>query len=199
EAPLVTLDRNERIRLMGKFRAISRRSWVAKDTGKHRGIITRTAESVFGALMYLTEKYGRVFPSLEGLAHLAMCCKQSVVTAIAGLERLGFVTRIRRIRRIMTPLGFTTRQITNAYRVHEPRNGLGLLAIGLFATESNSWTASDSKVLYEEQGRGLDPANPLQQALARLGNVLINKKAAPSGAAGLLRENLQGRCQRAVS
>src|SRR5215831_20826358 len=83
EAPLVTLDRNERIRLMGKFRALSRRSWVAKDTGKHRGVITRTAESVFGALLYLTEKYGRVFPSLEGLAHLAMCCKQSVVTALA--------------------------------------------------------------------------------------------------------------------
>src|SRR5262249_3811187 len=98
EARLVTLDRNERIRLMGKFRALSRRSWVAKDTGKHRGVITRTAESVFGALMYLTEKYGRVFPSLEGLAHLAMCCKQSVVTAIAELERLGFVTAIPRIR-----------------------------------------------------------------------------------------------------
>src|SRR5262249_27711255 len=100
EAPLVTLDRNERIRLMGRFRALSRRSWVAKDTGKHRGIITRTAESVFGALMYLTEKYGRVFPSLEGLAHLAMRCRQSVVTAIADLERFGFATRIRRIRRI---------------------------------------------------------------------------------------------------
>lgn len=84
---------NERIRLMGKFRALSRRSWVAKDTGKHRGVVTRTAESVFGALLYLTEKYGRVFPSLEGLAHLAMCCKQSVVTAVADLEALGFITR----------------------------------------------------------------------------------------------------------
>ena len=99
--------------------------------------------SVFGALMYLTEKYGRVFPSLEGLAHLAMCCKQSVVTAIADLERLGFVTRIRRIRQIKTALGFITRQITNAYRVHEPTRGLGLLANALFATESNSWTPSD--------------------------------------------------------
>jgi hypothetical protein len=62
-----------------------------------------------------------------------------VVTAIADLERLGFVTRIRRIRRIMTPLGFTTGQITNAYRVHEPTSGLGLLASILFGkpTESN--------------------------------------------------------------
>jgi hypothetical protein len=108
-------------------------------------VITRTAESVFGALLYLTEKYGRVFPSLEGLAHLAMCCKQSVVTALADLERLGFITRIRRIRRIMTPLGFTTRQITNAYRVHEPARGLGLIASTLFATESNYWTPSASK------------------------------------------------------
>jgi hypothetical protein len=98
------------------------------------------------------------------------------VTALADLERLGFITRIRRIRRIMTPLGFTTRQITNAYRVHEPASGLGLLATVVFATESNSWTASDSKVLYEEHGRGLDPANPLHQALARLENVLGSKK-----------------------
>jgi len=127
---------------VGKFRALCRRSWVAKESGSHRGIITRTAESVFEALLYLTEKYGRVFPSLEGLAYLAMCCKQSVVTALAELERLGFLTRIRRIRRISTPLGFTTRQITNAYRVHEPARGLGLIAMTLFTTESNSWTPS---------------------------------------------------------
>src|SRR5215813_10670337 len=61
EAPLVTLDRNERVRLVWKFRALCRRSWVAKDTGKHRGVITRTAESVFGTLISPTEKYGRVF------------------------------------------------------------------------------------------------------------------------------------------
>jgi hypothetical protein len=126
----------------GKFRALCRRSWVAKESGSHRGIITRTAESVFEALLYLTEKYGRVFLSLEGLAYLAMCCKQSVVTALADLERLGFLTRIRRIRLISTPLGFTTRQITNAYRVHEPARGLGLIAMTLFTTESNSWTPS---------------------------------------------------------
>jgi len=77
-----------------------------------------------------------------------MCCKQSVVTALADLERLGFVTRIPRIRQVQTPLGFTTRQITNAYRVHEPVRGLGLLATFVFATESNSWTPSNSKVLF---------------------------------------------------
>src|SRR5262249_437505 len=134
--------------------------------------------------MYLTEKYGRVFPSLEGLAHLAMCCKQSVVTALADLERLGFVSRIRRIRRIMTPLGFTTRQITNAYRVHEPRSGLGLLAMCVFASESNSWTPS-AHIVESLNGAGvLNPTSPLHRALERLSALLESRKgAAPNGAA----------------
>jgi hypothetical protein len=184
DAPLVTLDRNERMRLIWKFRMLTRRSWVAKETGKHRGVITRTAESVFGALMYLTEKYGRVFPSLEGLAHLAMCCKQSVVTAIADLERLGFVTRLRRIRQVQTPLGFTTRQITNAYRVHEPARGLGLLATLVFATESNSQTPSANVVESLHGERTLDPTSPLHRAFERLGALLESRKgAAPDGAA----------------
>jgi hypothetical protein len=148
EAPVINLDRNARIRLAAKFRAVARRSWQLKQPGRHRGIITRTAAEVFLALLYLAEKYHRVFPSLEGLRHLAMCCRQSVVTALADLERLGFITRIRRIRRVMTPLGFTTRQITNAYDVHEPRSGLGLLAMGLFTTESSIWTPSAAKFLF---------------------------------------------------
>jgi hypothetical protein len=156
---------------------LTRRSWVNKETGKHRGVITRTAESVFGALMYLTEKYGRVFPSLEGLAHLAMCCKQSVVTALDDLERLGFVTRIRRIRQVQTPLGFITRQITNAYRMHEPASGLGLLATLVFATESNSWTASAHIVESLECVRVLDGSNPLHQALERWGRALGSERS----------------------
>jgi hypothetical protein len=154
---------------------LTRRSWVNKETGKHRGVITRTAESVFGALMYLTEKYGRVFPSLEGLAHLAMCCKQSVVTAPDDLERLGFVTRIRRIRQVQTPLGFITRQITNAYRMHEPGRGLGLLATLVFATESNSWTASAHIVESLNGASALNSTSPLHRALERLGALLESR------------------------
>jgi hypothetical protein len=70
-----------RFRLAAKFRAVTRRSWQLKQPGRHRGVITRTAAEVFLALVYLAEKYHRVFPSLEGLRHLAMCCRQSVVTA----------------------------------------------------------------------------------------------------------------------
>jgi hypothetical protein len=72
EAPLVNLDRNERARLVTKFRTVCRRSWQAKAPGKHRGAITRAMEATFLALMYLAEKYGRIHPSLVGLGHLAM-------------------------------------------------------------------------------------------------------------------------------
>ena len=80
-------------------------------------------ESTFLALMYLAEKYGRVYPSLVGLGHLALCCKDSVVDALAELEKLGFVTRIRRLKQVDTALGFKTVQATNAYLVHEPTSG----------------------------------------------------------------------------
>jgi hypothetical protein len=40
----------------------ARATYPGKDRGKHRGMIIRTAESVFGALLCLTEKCGRVFP-----------------------------------------------------------------------------------------------------------------------------------------
>lgn len=99
-------------------------------------------------------------------------------------ERLGFVTRIRRIRQIKTPLGFRTEQITNAYRVHEPSHGFGLLATLVFATESNCWTPSDHVVESLNGADALNRTNPLHHALERLSVLLKSKKgAAPSGAA----------------
>jgi hypothetical protein len=65
DAPEINIARNKRVRLMMKFRAMLRGSWKTKAKGKHRGVITRTAEAVFDAIMYLAQKYGRVFPSLE--------------------------------------------------------------------------------------------------------------------------------------
>jgi hypothetical protein len=91
-----------------------------------------------------------------------------VVTALDDLERPGFVTRIRHLRQIKTPLGFRTEQITNAYRVHEPTSGFGLLATLVFATESNSWTPSAHIVESLNGASVLNPeSSPLHQALAR--------------------------------
>jgi hypothetical protein len=185
EAPLVNLDRNERIRLVTKFRAVCRRSWQAKAPGKHRGAVTRAMEETFLALMYLAGKHKRVYPSLVGLAYLAMCCKQSVVDALAELQKLGFVTRIRRLKQVDTALGFKTVQTTNAYLMHEPTSGLGLLAIRMFHAESGYPAASEaySSNLKGERcdERWLDADSPLGQALARLG-ALVMRQREPIGA-----------------
>jgi hypothetical protein len=144
------MDGNARVRLWTKFNAICRGTWSAKRPGKHRGEISRPAEAVFGVLMYLAAKYGRVYPSMVGLGQLAKCCKASVATALNDLEVLGFITRHRRVRRVMTPLGFRVEQITNAYEVHEPRSALGRLAALIFCEKpanikgSSFWPASQS-------------------------------------------------------
>lgn len=177
EAPVVSLDRNERVRLVTTFRALTRKTWADKETGRHRGAITRTAESVFFALLYLVERYGRVRPSLTGLAHLAMCCRASAVTAIAILEEKGFVTRIRRLRKVTTPLGFETVQDCNAYKLHMPRTGLGALAVLLFSPESNSQPPSETIALYEDMRAVLDPQSPLAQALERLGEAVARARS----------------------
>jgi hypothetical protein len=80
-----------------------------------------------------------------------MCCKQSVVTA-------------RRIRRIMTPIGFTTRQITSAYQVHEPKQGNQARAL---AQHRN---AADGRAMPSDAAGLRDQARPLfaSSALMRL-------------------------------
>jgi len=63
------------------------------------------------------------------------------------------VTRVRRIRRVQTPLGFKVVQITNAYRVHGPTSGLGLLVSVLFgkASESNYSTPREAEFYSKKQ------------------------------------------------
>jgi hypothetical protein len=122
----------------------------------------------------------------EAPAHNArreMCCKQSVVTALDDLERLRFVTRIRRIRQVQTPLGFITRQITNAYRMHEPASGLGLLATLVFATESSFCNPSAHVVESLHGEHVLNHESTLHRALRRLGELIESKKEAAAIAA----------------
>jgi len=123
------------------------------------------------------EELGRCYPPSHPLF-------AEVVTVLDDLERPGLVTRIRHLRQIKTPLGFTTRQITNAYRVHAPARGLGLLATLVLATESNCWTASDYIVESLNGAAVLNSTSPLHRALERLGALLESRKgAAPDGAA----------------
>lgn len=149
EAPLHRLDREQRAKLHALFFGMANAEWKHRDAGRHRGTITRTCESVMGSLLFLAARYPRLFPSLECLARLARCCKQSVVSALATLERLGWITRHRRLQRRTGLLGPEAVQATNGYELHTPRKGWGLLGLLLFKQqpESNSWSANGSESL----------------------------------------------------
>jgi hypothetical protein len=74
-------------------------------------------------------------------------------------------------------------RIRNAYRVHEPTNGLGLLATLVFATESSYSTPSAHVVESLHGERVLNSANPLHRALLRLSKMLESEKGAAANAA----------------
>jgi hypothetical protein len=173
DAPEISLDGNSITKLMVTFYTMTRNAWTQKGRGKHRGLVSRCGEEVFKALIYLAGKYQRLFPSIKGLAYLARCCPQSVSDALNQLEALGLVTRHRRLKRVMMPLGFKTVQNTNAYEIHPPKTGLGKLAEAMFGgrkpantTESNKSGASASRVsrpcaLEVPNPRSTPPMEPL--------------------------------------
>jgi len=163
DAPKLNLDRNAISRMMVTFYTLCRNGWVAKDKGKHRGLLSRCAEDVFKALIYLAGKFDRLFPSLKGLAYLARCCPASVSTALDQLEAFGIVTRHRRLKRVMTPLGFRVEQNTNAYEIHPPKTALGRLAQAVFGakkpmdiTDSNFSAASVSQSSFLQRNYRLE-------------------------------------------
>jgi DNA-binding transcriptional regulator YhcF (GntR family) len=115
---------------------------------------------VFDAICSLAKKHGKVFPSLQGLAYLAQCHKNTVLAALKQLAFFGFITVYRRLKRVRTPLGFRVEQDTNAYTIQEP-NSFGQIAHKLFGfvTESNNWEASPSNFSFDKSKRQNSPSH----------------------------------------
>jgi hypothetical protein len=150
--PKISMDRNALARLRFKLHGLFKGSWGTKAKGKHCGVIQRTTLDVFDALLSLAKKYGEVYPSLDGLAHLSQCCKNTVIAALKELERFGFIVKHRRIKRVQTDFGVKVVQDSNAYDLTDPMNGFGALAMRIFCgetsaagsrspSESNKWAA----------------------------------------------------------
>jgi hypothetical protein len=142
EAPRLKIDRNTYARIIFALDAIERGTYRHSRAKGAQGV-PRTAARVLKALLGLALRYGRVCPSLEGLAGLACVCKQTVVNCLKFLELYGFVVVQRRIQRIRTALGFKTVQATNSYVIQEP-GGLGAMALSIFKKASESKIRSAS-------------------------------------------------------
>lgn len=173
------LDRNAKVRIMTRARALSQRT----EKGKHYGVITAKALAVLEALLwgFHNARSGLCFPSYETIAERAKCARSTVAEAIKALEDAGilsWVNRITRIRERMPDLfgQSTTRsrviRISNAYHFRDP-TGANVVSFpsksespsGTSIQESHSSVAPPAPL-------PLDPDTPLGAALLRLGKAM---------------------------
>ena len=146
------------------------RAGLYKHCRSERGqAVSYNYRQVLGVLLSFAVKRGRVFPSLDTIARMAMCSKSTVLNAIAWLELYGFIDKLRRIVRTTGLLGPRVRQTSNAYVLSFPK-GLGGLAVKVFglAPDHNNWAPSESNSEVKKgfQGSGFDLG--LTAALGRL-------------------------------
>ena len=180
----IPLDRNAKARII-----VYARSWSAKhkQPGQHRGPLTRAFMEVLEALLwgFHNSRDGRCFPSYESIAAKADCNRDTVYEAIRALEFANVLTWVNRITRIrvrdLDLFGqMATRwqiiRTSNAYTFRDPlpcaegrpdprdfhksENPPGTL--------NQDISLSSANVL----ARPLDPTNPVEMALIRLGRRL---------------------------
>jgi hypothetical protein len=172
EGRLIPLDRNAKARITTLARALSRRT----EPGKHYGVLTAKFIKVLDALLwgFHNAATGRCFPSYEKIAERADCARSTVYEAIRALEEAGILTWVNRIARIREwgPDLFGRAQnrirvirTSNAYTFIDPKPSKSDFATGTADQELNLETARAPKP-------DLDPANPLHQALTRLGTIV---------------------------
>lgn len=137
--PKNNVDRNFVDKVWRAATMIERKSWSCRAKGKHGGSLGAVAIEVLRTLLFVIRKSdGQLYPSLETIARLSRKSKQAIVTAIKVLERMGFLTVYRRVKRIDTPFGVRVVQDSNAYQFHLPTKGLGALAMAVFCRPSES-------------------------------------------------------------
>lgn len=144
EAQQLGIDRNAYARILQALELIERGTYRHSRKKGKQGI-PRTVGRVLKALLGLALKYGRVFPSYDGIARLACVCRKTAIGCVKLLQLYGFITVTRRAKRIRTVFGLKTVQDTNAYTISEP-TGLGAIALSLFgkSSECKNYPASSS-------------------------------------------------------
>src|SRR5437016_9914033 len=147
DPPKNNIDRNYLARIWFVAQMIERKSWACRKKRKRGGTLGTVALELLRTLLFVIKKIdGRLYPSYETLAVLSRKSRRAIVNAMQVLERMGFVTIHKRIKRIKTPFGPRVVQESNAYTLHLPTTGLGALAMGVFcppASECTVNTAND--------------------------------------------------------
>jgi hypothetical protein len=120
DAPHINTDRNFLNKVLVLARALEARSYKERAKGAHGGVLGRSALGVLELLINFAKKRGKVAPGYVALAAMARMCRDTVMTAIAALERWGFVTVVRRLKKVHTVLGTKIVQDTCGFDIHPP-------------------------------------------------------------------------------
>jgi hypothetical protein len=121
---------------------------------------------------------------------MAECCRRTVAEALKVLEWAGVLSwqhRITRVRERCTDLfgreGWRWRVIrtSNAYQFIDPQADRNR---GIHSECKNPLETQDQDISKPLQAPAIDPTNPLERALARLGTLLAAKEGIERGAAG---------------
>jgi hypothetical protein len=183
------LDRNAKVRVMARARALMRRT----EKGKHYGQVTAKALAVLQALLWgrHNAETGRCFPSYETIAEDAGCARSTVAEAIKALEEAGILTWVNRIKRVREHCrdlfgqwGVVTRvwRTSNGYSFNDPNPGF-ISPIKEKSSKSEFPSGTPIQTyLSKTEPHALSP--DLQSALARLGHAIADRanKERPQGA-----------------
>ncbi|MGI4744749.1 MAG: helix-turn-helix domain-containing protein [Janthinobacterium lividum] len=188
EGRAVPLDGNAKARIWAYALA---RTAKLRRPGQHRGPLTRATLDVLRSLLWHFHNWstGRCFPSYERIADSARVHRATVARAIAALEREGVLTWENRlvhqsavIQGLLGPQWVRVpRRTSNAYRFYDyRRDAFGRPVDGSSSPKSQNSTGTtfqeNQKVAQEQTECGasvlLDPGNPLEAALLRLGQAM---------------------------
>ena len=176
------LDRNAKARIMHLARALMRRT----EAGKAYGAITAKALAVLEALLWAfhNAKSGLCFPSYEKIAEAAHCARSTVAEAIKALEDAAILSWVNRLKRVAEAtrdlFGHRIRKTrvlrtSNGYVFIDPKPSKRPESLDKSSkSDFPSRTPIQESLLYKASPapRVLNPDNPLEGALIRLGRAL---------------------------
>ena len=187
EGRSIPLDGNAKARIWAYALA---RTAKLRRPGQHRGPLTRAMLDVLRTLLWGFHNgiSGRCFPSYERIADRARVHRATVARAIAALEQQGVLTwENRLVHQRMAILGLFGPQwvrvpvrTSNAYRFYDYcRDAFGR-SVDLPSPKSQNSTGTisqENQKLAHKQIEcvatvPLDPSNPLEAALLRLGQAM---------------------------
>ena len=166
------LDRNAKARIMFLARAISRK----REPGHAYGPITAKGLAVLEALLWTfhNSRSGLCFPSYEAIAAAAGCARSMVKPLLDALEAAGILSWVNRITRTRGLVGgrpaWRVVTTSNAYRFLDPGQPAPRPA-----SKSDFRTGTN---LQDSLSSSIDPASPIEIALASLGAALSGGVAA---------------------